>query len=154
MSGKWWQCGISPPLGRSCSPRIRPWGRDLRRGGAPSRWAWARQPHQLPDMSRIRWGFRNGVWTFGAESVADYLRKTADYTLDGIAHRIACPTLILEAEGDQFAKGQAGKVNEALKCPHKYVMLHKSEGAETHCHVGAMRIAQQTMFDWLDETLG
>jgi hypothetical protein len=52
MSGKWWQCGISPPLGRSCSPRIRPWGRDLRRGGAPSRWAWARQPHQLPDMSQ------------------------------------------------------------------------------------------------------
>jgi len=28
----------------------------------------------------VRWGLRNGVWTFGAKSFADYLRQSASYT--------------------------------------------------------------------------
>jgi pimeloyl-ACP methyl ester carboxylesterase len=100
----------------------------------------------------VRWGLRNGVWTFGAKSFADYLRQSASYTLEGIAHEIACPTLVMEAEEDKFLKGQAQRVASALKCPTKLVTLHASEGAGEHCHMGAMRLAHQTMFDWLDET--
>jgi predicted alpha/beta-fold hydrolase len=100
----------------------------------------------------VRWGLRNGVWTFGAKSFADYLRQSASYTLEGIAHEIACPTLVMEAEEDKFLKGQAQRVASALKCPTKLVTLHASDGAGEHCHMGAMRRAHQTMFDWLDET--
>lgn len=108
----------------------------------------------LTKSTNVRWGLRNGVWTFGAISFADYFRKTMAYTLEGIAHRIACPTLVMEAEGDTFAGGQGKKVDEALKCPHKYVLLRRSQGADEHCHMGAMRLVGQTIFDWLDETLG
>lgn len=56
----------------------------------------------MTSSTQARWALRNGVWTFGATSVADYIRRTTDYTLDGVAHLIDCPTLILDAENDQF----------------------------------------------------
>ena len=98
----------------------------------------------------VRWGLRNGVWTFGAKSCADYLRLCTSYTLEGIAHRIACPTLVMEADEDKFLEGQAQRVAAALKCPTTLVTLRASEGAGEHTHAGAPRRAHRTMFDWLD----
>jgi pimeloyl-ACP methyl ester carboxylesterase len=99
-----------------------------------------------------RWAVQNGVWTFGAKSVPDYLRQTANYTLKDIIHQIECPTLVLDAEEDKFLRGQPQKVAASLKCPNKLVTLRAADGAGEHCHMGAMRLAHQTMFDWLDET--
>jgi len=126
---------------------------------------WARSGDKDEDVEQVlrlfmqkstsaRWALRNGVWTTGADSIADYLRKTADYTLEGIVDRIEAPTLILEAEEDMFLKGQAQKVAEGLKSTHKLITLTRAEGASTHCHMGAMRLVGQTIFDWLDEILG
>ncbi|MFF4381167.1 alpha/beta fold hydrolase [Kitasatospora sp. NPDC001547] len=103
--------------------------------------------------TQLRWALRNGVWTFGAASVADYLRRAADYTLDGVAHLIDCPTLVLDAENDQFFRGQPQQVRAALTCPHTLVTLTDAEGAGEHCHMGAMSRFHQTVFDWLDTTL-
>lgn len=103
--------------------------------------------------TNLRWALRNGAWTFGVNSYAEYLRQSKAYTLEGIIDKIECPTLVMEAEHDVFLKGQAAKVDAGLKCPHKWVTLTESEGAAAHCHMGAMRLAHQTMFDWLDETL-
>ncbi|MFD7014945.1 alpha/beta fold hydrolase [Streptomyces sp. NPDC059161] len=103
--------------------------------------------------TQLRWALRNGVWAFGAASVADYIRRTADYTLDGAAHLIDCPTLILDAEDDQFFRGQPQRVQAALTCPHTLVTLRESEGAGEHCHMGAMSRFHQVTFDWLDSTL-
>ncbi|SDT45467.1 alpha/beta hydrolase family protein [Bradyrhizobium canariense] len=108
----------------------------------------------MQKSTNARWAMRNGVWTTGATSFGDYLRKSADYTLEGIIDRIEAPTLILEAEEDAFLKGQAQKVADGLKAPHKLVTLTRAQGASTHCHMGAMRLAGQTIFDWLDEVLG
>ncbi|WP_063773424.1 alpha/beta fold hydrolase [Streptomyces rubellomurinus] len=103
--------------------------------------------------TQLRWALRNGVWTFGADSAADYIRRTADYTLDGVAPLIDCPTLVLDAEHDQFFHGQPQLVRAALTCPHTLVTLSESEGAGEHCHMGAMARFQQVTFDWLDTTL-
>jgi pimeloyl-ACP methyl ester carboxylesterase len=103
--------------------------------------------------TQARWALRNGVWTFGATSVADYIRRTAAYTLDGVAHLINCPTLILDAENDQFFRGQPQQLQAALTCPHTLITLSEAEGAGEHCHMGAMARFQQVTFDWLDTTL-
>ncbi|MFE4393428.1 MULTISPECIES: alpha/beta hydrolase family protein [Streptomycetaceae] len=103
--------------------------------------------------TQVRWALRNGVWTFGAASVADYIRRTADYTLDGVARLIDCPTLVLDAENDQFFRGQPQQVQAALTCPHTLVTLPEAEGAGEHCHMGAMFRLHQVAFDWLDTTL-
>jgi hypothetical protein len=53
-----------------------------------------------------RWGLNNGVWTFGSRSVAEFVRQTKQYTLEGIVDSITTPALVLDAENDQFLKGQ------------------------------------------------
>ncbi|MEU6974000.1 alpha/beta fold hydrolase [Kitasatospora aureofaciens] len=103
--------------------------------------------------TQLRWALRNGVWAFGAASASDYIRRTAAYTLDGVAHLIECPTLVLDAEDDQFFRGQPQRVQAALTCQHTLITLPESEGAGEHCHMGAMSRFQQVTFDWLDTTL-
>ncbi|MFD8757198.1 alpha/beta hydrolase family protein [Kitasatospora sp. NPDC059577] len=107
----------------------------------------------MQGSTQLRWALRNGVWVFGADSVADYIRRTAAYTLDGVAHLIDCPTLVLDAEDDQFFRGQPQRVRAALTCPHILITLPEAEGAGEHCHMGAMSRFQQVTFDWLDTTL-
>ncbi|MFF0499611.1 alpha/beta hydrolase family protein [Nocardia aobensis] len=99
----------------------------------------------------IRWALRNGAWTFGAQSAADYVRKTAEYTIADVVDRIACPTLVLDAEDDQFFRGQAERVYRALTCPKDYIVGTAAEGAGEHCHMGAVLLTHQRIFDWLDE---
>ncbi|AYF77603.1 alpha/beta fold hydrolase [Nocardia yunnanensis] len=99
-----------------------------------------------------RWALRNGVWTFGATSPADYVRRTADYTLAGIADKIQCPTLVFEAENDLFFKGEAPRVYEALTCKKELIVGTEADGAGEHCHTGAILLTLQRLFDWLDDT--
>ncbi|WP_280433225.1 alpha/beta hydrolase family protein [Nocardia brasiliensis] len=101
----------------------------------------------------VRWALRNGIWTFGATSAADYIRKTKPYTLAGIAHRVECPTLVLDAENDLFFRGEPQRVYKALTCPKELIVGTEAEGAGAHCHMGAMTLTNQRIFDWLDSTL-
>ncbi len=101
-----------------------------------------------------RWGLNNGVWTFGSSSVAEFVRQTKQYTLEGIVDSITTPALVLDAENDQFLKGQPEKLHSALKSKSDLVTLTDAEGAGEHCHMGAMSRLHQVIFDWLDDTLG
>jgi pimeloyl-ACP methyl ester carboxylesterase len=104
--------------------------------------------------TQLRWGLRNGMWVFGANSFADLIRMAKDYTLDGIAHQIVAPTLIMDAENDKFLKGQPQLVQKALAgASTTLVTLTEDEGAGEHTHAGGLGRAHQTMFDWLDATL-
>jgi len=104
--------------------------------------------------TQVRWGLRNGMWVFGADSFADLIRRSKDYTLDGIAHQIVSPTLILDPENDQYLKGQPQLVEKALTgAATTLVTLTENEGAGEHTHAGGLGRAHQTMFDWLDATL-
>jgi pimeloyl-ACP methyl ester carboxylesterase len=104
--------------------------------------------------TQVRWGLRNGMWVFGADSFADLIRTASHYTLDGIADQIVAPTLIMEAENDQYLKGQPQLVKKALTgASATLVALAESEGAGEHTHAGGLGRAHQTMFDWLDATL-
>ncbi len=103
---------------------------------------------------QVRWALRNGMWVFGADSFADLIRKTRDYTLNGIAHQIVAPTLVMSGEKDQFLKGQPQLVQKALTgATTTLVTLTESEGAGEHIHAGGLGRAHEAMFDWLDVTL-
>src|SRR5260221_10857420 len=104
--------------------------------------------------TQLRWRLRNGMWVFGAGSFADLIRRARDYTLDGIAHQITAPTLIMDPENDRFLKGQPQLVQHALTgAPTTLVTLTSAEGAGEHTHAGALGRAHQVMFDWLATTL-
>jgi pimeloyl-ACP methyl ester carboxylesterase len=102
--------------------------------------------------TNTRWALNNGKWALGADSVADVVRKAKEYTLDGVAPKIECPVLVLDAENDQFFKGQAQEVCAALTAPATLITLTEAEGAGEHCHEGSMARFHQVIFDWLDET--
>ncbi|GAA3732780.1 alpha/beta hydrolase family protein [Streptomyces tremellae] len=104
--------------------------------------------------TQTRWGLRNGTWAMGASSYADLVRVSRRYTLEGIADRITAPTLVMGAQNDQFFKGQPERVATALaNAPVELALLTDELGAGEHCHMGALTLAHQTMFDWLDTAL-
>lgn len=102
-----------------------------------------------------RWALQNGVWVYGTSNEPQYIRKSEQFSLTREdIHKIESPTLILEGENDTVFKGQARKLDSELKASHKYVLMRNNEGAGEHCHMGAMRLLHQTIFDWLHVTLG
>jgi len=101
----------------------------------------------------LRQALRNGRWAFGASSFTDYIRRTRQYSVEGIAESIGCRTLILDAENDRVFRGEAQRVAAGLTCPKKVVTLTEAEGAGEPTHAGAMARSHQVTFDWLDETM-
>ena len=104
-------------------------------------------------QTQVRWGLDNGVWTMGGPTYADFIRRTTAYTLEGIADRIVAPTLIMDAEADQFLAGQPEVLQRAMTAPTTLARFTTAEGSGEHCHVGSLLRAHQVIFDWLDDTL-
>lgn len=100
-----------------------------------------------------RWGVNNGMWTFGAQSPAEYYRKVKPYTLENVAGRITCATLVLDSEDDIFMQGQAEKLYKALNCPKSFYRFTREETAQAHCQMGATGISEAVIFNWLDQVL-
>lgn len=104
--------------------------------------------------TNARWGLQNGVWLYGVDSAAEYVRKTADYTLtEGMIRSIRTPVLILEGEDDKVFEGQAAALARQLQAPHKHVLMRSADGAGAHCHEGAMYQLHEAVFNYLASTL-
>lgn len=116
---------------------------------------FARLPEAAPDGvdAKTRWVVDNGRWTFGVDGVPELIEATKPYTMDDVADRIDCPTLVLEAENDMFFTGQPERIYEALTCPKDLISFPESEGGGEHCHEGALALWHQRAFDWVDRIL-
>ncbi len=101
----------------------------------------------------VRWGVENGMFTFGAASPAEWYLKVAQYTMEGQAGKIECPTLIVDSEHETSFPGQAKKLYDALTSPKEWMLFTAEEGAEEHCQAGALFRAHERIFDWLATTL-
>lgn len=73
--------------------------------------------------------------------------------MEGVADKIKCPTLVCEAEDDQFFAGQPQQLYGALTCPKSYKKFTDYEGTGEHCHYGALLLFQHHLFNWLDQTM-
>jgi dienelactone hydrolase len=101
-----------------------------------------------------RWSLIHGMYSFGAPTPSAYLHLALAYTLAaGIAEKIRCPTLVCDAQGDLFFKGQPQQLYDHLTCKKTLMTFTNEDGAGAHCEIGASRYAFARMFDWLDETL-
>ena len=107
----------------------------------------------MAQSTSVRWAVRNGLRTFGAPDFDALVKILVPYTLEGIADLITCPTLVLDAENDQFFKGQPQQVYSALTCPKELITFPEDEGGGEHCHEGAVSVFHQRTFDWLDTVL-
>ncbi|SFL16563.1 Alpha/beta hydrolase family protein [Paenibacillus sp. 1_12] len=103
--------------------------------------------------SGVRWAIENGMFTFQASSLMELVHKTEPYSLEGVAELITCPTLICEAEADLFFAGQPQRLYDALTCSKTFMKFTAEDGAEEHCHFGALLLFNHRLFEWLDRTL-
>jgi hypothetical protein len=71
-----------------------------------------------------------------------------------VAEAITCPTLVCDAEGDLFFKGQPQQLYDHLTCRKTLMRFAEEEGAGTHCEAGAGHLAFARIYDSLEETLG
>ena len=102
----------------------------------------------------VRWACTHGMWAFGVNTPFELLQKFLDYNLKGIAEKIKCPILVMEAERDENFPGQPKMVYDSLKSnSKKYLKFTEEEGAANHCHIAALSLANQRILDWLDETM-
>jgi pimeloyl-ACP methyl ester carboxylesterase len=98
------------------------------------------------------WVLRRGMLVHNASTPLDYLHMTRDYSLEGLAGRISCPTLVCTAENDDIA-AYARQLFDALTCEKQFLTFTNAEGAGEHCEDGNRSLFHQRAFDWLDDVL-
>jgi pimeloyl-ACP methyl ester carboxylesterase len=126
-----------PPDGRGRLPEIAPADLEALLGQVRS--------NPYPD-----WTVRRALWVHGLDSLADYLRATAAYSLEGRAERIRCPTLVAWADGDPIARF-AERLYAALQCSKALVRFTAAEGTGGHCEEMVRSLFHQRTYDWLDD---
>ncbi len=98
-----------------------------------------------------RWFYENGMWTFHANTPADFMKKLRAYNLKDIAKNIKASTLIVDSEADTFMEGQAKALYEHLTSPKTFLLFTRQQAAQSHCQMGATAISNELIFDWLDK---
>lgn len=102
----------------------------------------------------LRWAIQHGMYVMGVDTPRAFAAAYLDYHLrDGVAERIACPTLVCAGVDDGFFAGQPELLYEHLTCPKTLLEFTAEQGADAHCQSGAQRLACARIYDWLDETL-
>jgi hypothetical protein len=97
------------------------------------------------------WWFREASWKHGATSPSDLMTKLEDFNNEGIVDRITCQVLVMDGTAEDATPGQARKLYDALKGPKEYMLFTEVDTGLVHCQTGALSVASQRMFDWLDE---
>ena len=98
------------------------------------------------------WGLRRGLFVHGVADPLAYLRLTADYTLEGRAANIRCPTLVCSAAEDEIGV-TAKKLFDMLTCDKAFIAFLAKEGAGGHCEAGTRTLFNLRALDWLDRVL-
>jgi pimeloyl-ACP methyl ester carboxylesterase len=104
--------------------------------------------------TQLRWTFTQGTFSFGTETFYDFAVACQKMTLaGGVIDRITCPCLVMEADGDQFFRGQPQHVYDELQAPKQFARFTAEDGAENHCQSGALAHKDEIVFNWLDDVL-
>jgi dienelactone hydrolase len=98
------------------------------------------------------WALRRGQVVHGVRGPVAYLDGLAGYTLAGHAEKIACPTWVCNAEGDEIG-ATAPQLVAALQSEKEFVHFTAAEGAADHCEQGARALYHARSFGWLDDHL-
>lgn len=104
--------------------------------------------------TQVRWTFTQGTFSFGVDTPYDLTVESEKMSLtDELVGRISCPTLVMEADGDQFFRGQPQRVYDAVQAPKTFARFTAEDGAENHCQSGALAFKDEVVFNWLDDAL-
>ena len=160
--------GYLGPRGVSMEPRIRALVADPGQYDFVSRFVsmfsaedWAKVLAADPAMDEQLEGFVSDergrefygsrMAAMGTGSFGGWLRTLVNYSLEGLAEQISCPTLVTEGEGD-FAS-QSHTLFDALRCEKEFHGFTQAEGAGGHCEGMGQMVWQDVVFSWLTDQL-
>jgi alpha-beta hydrolase superfamily lysophospholipase len=94
------------------------------------------------------------LWAGGTNSVGEYIQLTKGET-EVDAREITIPVLCMAAAGDpKECIRQTHETYDLLPNPKKAKHIFSPEtGADAHCHVNNLILANQIIFDWFDAVL-
>lgn len=79
-------------------------------------------------------------------------KKIQTFTLEGIAEKITCPTLVTWYENDAAFKDEPIELYEMLTTKKKdLIRFTAADGAQYHCGPLAPQVSNEACWDWLDE---
>ncbi len=130
----------------------RPLASGLRDGNKASRYVLTQILEFLAANPTAGWALRRGQLVHGVGNPIDYLLALREYSLNGRAERIACPTFVCNAEGDDISTS-APRLYDALTSEKEYVQFKAADGAGDHCEAGARTLYHAKSFGWLDRVL-
>lgn len=81
----------------------------------------------------MRWAVPHGMWVTGTSSPSEFIAKIMEFHVkDGVAERIACPTLVCSEDPDALSAGtaQPEQLFEHLTCDKTFLRFTRDEGAD------------------------
>jgi hypothetical protein len=107
----------------------------------------------VADSPPARWWFKDAMWKHGARTPSDLIEKLRPFTNVGLAQDIRCKTLVMDGVAEEFSGGEAQRLFDALTCPKTFLLFDERDTGLTHCQGGALLVAQERMFDWVEENV-
>lgn len=104
-------------------------------------------------LRSAEWWLKDSMYKHGAKTPSEMLAQLKQFDNRSIVGRITCKMLVMDGEAEEFSAGQARKLYDALQCPKDYMLFTAEDTGLVHCQVGASAVAEQRVFDWLDENL-
>ncbi len=104
----------------------------------------------------IRWGLRNGMWTMGGESPAEWLKLIQEYNLRDVSSQIKSHVLITAGTEDHFFPvEQVAEFEQALTSAASVTtkIYDRDSGGHEHCQLGAAVLFHADLFDWIESII-
>jgi cephalosporin-C deacetylase-like acetyl esterase len=93
-------------------------------------------------------------WILGLADSDAALERARQFSLAGIAEKVACPVLITHGQDDRVVPVEAAhKLYAALKTRKTLKIFTADEGGAEHCQVDDRQHGIDVIADWLSETL-
>lgn len=88
---------------------------------------------------------------YGVQSFSEWIEALKDYRVDNLAD-IRCPALALAGDGEgEETLRQVETFATSISGPVTKRIFTTAEGADMHCQVGNLPLANAVIYDWLDE---
>ncbi|MBS0028052.1 alpha/beta hydrolase family protein [Chitinophaga sp. 22321] len=105
----------------------------------------------MEENAFIKWGIIDEMWKHGTGKPSELLLKLQQYSNVDIVSNISCRTLVVDGTGEEFSRGQAQKLYDALVCPKDFILFTEEDTGYLHCQPGALSISYTRIFNWIDK---
>ncbi|HVI46485.1 MAG TPA: alpha/beta fold hydrolase [Chitinophaga sp.] len=107
----------------------------------------------MEENAFVRWGIIDEMWKHGVNKPSVLLLKLQHYTIENSVKNITCHTLVVDGTGEEFSRGQAEKLYNALTCPKDFILFTEEDTGYLHCQPGALSVSYTRIFNWIDTNI-